>query len=835
MRGVGKCNATFFIGTRIRGAFTTTHYPLKNSAILDSGTTLHIFNQISRFINFHTAPKGDFVYAGEHQVPILGYGDVDIEIKTRTEARILRLHDVAFCENFACNLVSLRQLRKRGIWWDTRPGQNNLRQSDNSVLCELVDRFDQYVIEDIPEEIVPSAFHTRRNKFNSWTQKPPNKADALKWHLRLGHPGPQALEHLVNCSKGAKIKGIRTVECDDCGVAKAKRQIRREPRELDEGPGLRIAIDFHDIDGDEDGYRSVMLITDRWSGYTWDFYLSTRTAEALIATLDLFLNLLKKQYNLEPNVIECDGELTKSFDIRRYVEVEKKMRLEPSAPDTQSQNGGAERSGGTVKTKARAMRAGAKLPAHLWKEIYQAAVYLYNRTPKYMYRWTTPYDRFHTYLAHRDGVVVENRRPYQAHLRVYGCKAFAMTKDALRKEKRRQRLNPRAWIGYLIGYNSTNIYRIWNPITGKVIATRDVIFNEDAVFDGNLDTLKDDALHIGRQELIDLLEEIEVHLKGDQVLDAGTETLPQGEDVDAFEEPTEWLDAGAEIATQAEIASQTVDDMVDGQQSGAVSDQPCSYTDARPEPYPSPAPTPPAALLAASIQSPEEDHHQPEDREIYGLDSRDVWMAAFSAGRLACPVGVLKTEKIDKAKLLRLLKKPHGLHRSQLPAPPRHHGELATHPMGHLFEEAQIAHLESHKQMRSWMEVPRTHAKDKQVLDCMWVYVYKFDKHGRFKKCKARLVVRGDQQAKSIHENTYASTLAGRSFRTLMAIAARFDLELLQYDAVNAFVNADLKQDIYMRMPPGFRKTGLILKLLKALYGSERVSLALATRIYVNP
>ena len=62
----------------------------------------------------------------------------------------------------------------------------------------------------------------------------------------------------------------------------------------------------------------------------------------------------------------------------------------------------------------------------------------------------------------------------------------------------------------------------------------------------------------------------------------------------------------------------------------------------------------------------------------------------------------------------------------------------------------------------------------------MWVYVYKFDKHGRFNKCKARLVVRGDQQIKSIHEETYAATLAGRSFRTLIAIAARFDLELIQ-------------------------------------------------------
>jgi Reverse transcriptase (RNA-dependent DNA polymerase) len=83
----------------------------------------------------------------------------------------------------------------------------------------------------------------------------------------------------------------------------------------------------------------------------------------------------------------------------------------------------------------------------------------------------------------------------------------------------------------------------------------------------------------------------------------------------------------------------------------------------------------------------------------------------------------------------------------------------------------------------------------------MWVYVYKFDKHGRLSKCKAQLVIRGDQQLKS-GQNTYASTLAGRSFRSLMAIAARFDLDLFQYDVANAFVNADLNEEIYMRMLP---------------------------------
>jgi len=101
------------------------------------------------------------------------------------------------------------------------------------------------------------------------------------------------------------------------------------------------------------------------------------------------------------------------------------------------------------------------------------------------------------------------------------------------------------------------------------------------------------------------------------------------------------------------------------------------------------------------------------------------------------------------------------------------------------------------------------------------VYVYKFDKHRRFVKYKARLVVRGDQQARS-KANTYASTLAGRSFRTLVAIAARFDLEMIQYDAINAFVHADLDEEVYMKMPPGHRRNGVILQLRKALYGLRK-------------
>jgi len=93
--------------------------------------------------------------------------------------------------------------------------------------------------------------------------------------------------------------------------------------------------------------------------------------------------------------------------------------------------------------------------------------------------WLTPYEMFHTFLARRDGIIANDRKPQQTHLRAYGCKAFSMTKTAQEKEMRLQNLNPNAWIGYLVGYNSTNIYRIWNPVTGQTLAMRDVIFNED--------------------------------------------------------------------------------------------------------------------------------------------------------------------------------------------------------------------------------------------------------------------------------------------------------------------------------------------------------------------
>jgi len=58
-----------------------------------------------------------------------------------------------------------------------------------------------------------------------------------------------------------------------------------------------------------------------------------------------------------------------------------------------------------------------------------------------------------------------------------------------------------------------------------------------------------------------------------------------------------------------------------------------------------------------------------------------------------------------------------------------------------------------------------------------------------------------------------------------MAIAARFNLELKQYDVVNAFINPQLEDIIYMRIPSGHKNPKKILQLQKALYSLRQLLL----------
>ncbi len=140
----------------VREPILASQYPLKNSSILDSGSSIHVFNQLARFLDFKQAPDGDFLWAGTQKIPIVGYGQVDVSLRGPSNRRyILRLENVAYVENFATNVISLRQLKRQGLWWNTR--SDELKQGEVTI-AKILDIHDQYVLEYLPgrSRLLPS-------------------------------------------------------------------------------------------------------------------------------------------------------------------------------------------------------------------------------------------------------------------------------------------------------------------------------------------------------------------------------------------------------------------------------------------------------------------------------------------------------------------------------------------------------------------------------------------------------------------------------------------------------------------------------------------------------
>jgi hypothetical protein len=75
--------------------------------------------------------------------------------------------------------------------------------------------------------------------------------------------------------------------------------------------------------------------------------------------------------------------------------------------------------------------------------------------------------------------------------------------------------------------------------------------------------------------------------------------------------------------------------------------------------------------------------------------------------------------------------------------------------------------------------------------------------------------------------DTYSPVAKFASVQIIMVVTARLDLELHQLDVKIAFLNGDLKEEIYMDQPNGFQikgQEGKVCRLKKSLYGLKQSS-----------
>jgi len=105
---------------------------------------------------------------------------------------------------------------------------------------------------------------------------------------------------------------------------------------------------------------------------------------------------------------------------------------------------------------------------------------------------------------------------------------------------------------------------------------------------------------------------------------------------------------------------------------------------------------------------------------------------------------------------------------------------------------------------------------------------------GYISRYRARQVAKGYSQWAGVdYTDTYSPVVRLTSLRLLMSLAQTRKMKITHVDVVSAFLHADIDQDVYMEIPPGWEectstsaksKGRLVCKLKRSIYGLHQSS-----------
>ncbi|GJS40651.1 retrovirus-related pol polyprotein from transposon TNT 1-94 [Tanacetum coccineum] len=112
------------------------------------------------------------------------------------------------------------------------------------------------------------------------------------------------------------------------------------------------------------------------------------------------------------------------------------------------------------------------------------------------------------------------------------------------------------------------------------------------------------------------------------------------------------------------------------------------------------------------------------------------------------------------------------------------------------------------------------------IIALKWIYKVKLDEYGDVLKNKARLVAKGFRQEEGLDfEESFAPVARLEAIRIFIANAASKNMTVYQMDVKTAFLNGELKEEVYVHQPEGFvdpERPHHVYRLKKALYGLKQ-------------
>nr|GEX97368.1 retrovirus-related Pol polyprotein from transposon TNT 1-94 [Tanacetum cinerariifolium] len=447
---------------------------------------------------------------------------------------------------------------------------------------------------------------------------------------------------------------------------------------------------------------------------------------------------------------------------------------ETSVVRSLQQNSVVERRNRMLIEAARTMLIYAQAPLFLWAEVVAAACYTQNGSIIRLCHGKTPYELLH------------NKLPDLSFLYVFGSLCYPTNdNNNLRK------LQPKADIRIFIGYAPTKkAFWIYNRRTRQIVETIHVDFDELTAM-----AFEQSSSGLALNEM----NPATISSRLMQKPSSSTPYVPPSRnDWDLLFQPMfdELLNPSPSVDLQAPEVITLIADVIPPVQAESTGSPSSTKVD-QDAPSLSKSQTTRETQSSVIPQDVEEDIH---DIEVAHMRNDPLF-------------GVLIPEVTSAQSLSTTLVEP------------KTYKDALTQSC---WIEAMQEELNEFERLEVWEIVPRP---DKvMVITLKWIYKVKLDELGGILKNKAHLVAHGYRQEERIDfEESFALVARLESIRNFLAYVAHKNMVVYQMDVKTAFLNGNLREEVYVSQPDGFvdqDNPNHVYKLKKALYGLKQASRA---------
>ncbi|KAJ9536815.1 hypothetical protein OSB04_un000039 [Centaurea solstitialis] len=816
--------------------------------------------------NFKQKYGGNVRFGNKLSAPIMGYGDI-LHHK-------ITINKVAYVEGLSHNLLSIGKFCDKSLEVNFRETRCCVRTYEGQELIEGTRRSNLYTVNFQKQRPFTEICLLSKAPFNQ----------NVLWHRRLSHLNYATINQLAKAGLVTGLPSLKFTKeqlCSACEMGKIKKSSHKLKVEHNTSKPLQLL--HMDLCGPMrvqsiNGRKYVLVIVDDFSRYTWVNFLRSKVGASIIIS---FIKSVQVRLQLPIQVIRTDNGT--EFKNRKLYSFLDSVGITHtfSAVRTPQQNGIVERKNRTLVEAARTMLAFSKLPLHFWTEAVASACFTQNRsliTKRFM---KTPYELVYNrppsikffrvfgcecYVKNDkdnldkfspkgdEGVFIGYAKDFPSY-RVYNKKTRRVVKSTNVdfEEGIEEDSTPAPVTPGIFGVLASDQLH-GNPMTSSSPANKPSSSNSNTC---DLDELFEFFYK-------DLPAPDNVALPIPAVVQPAPRVMVSTTDVSAstLQGNSSSSSASAEGEPFHTFHQQAPVVNVPSPQSGASSTMPTtsqqqgiptpapqvagpSTSTAQPAPHmagPSTSTAQPAPQMAGPSTSTTQPAPQGAGPSLVSSDTPAAPGPIVVQSQVPPTVTTLATTRHEPEFYIDLRIEP-------LPPPTLPHTTKWTraHPLQQVIgsksapvktrsatqNECLFATFLSRHEPSNvtealdifdWRLVPRP--KNKTIIDLKWIFKNKKDEDGIVTRNKARLVAKGfKQQAGIDYDETFAPVARIEAIRIFLAYAAHKNFTVYQMDVKTAFLNGELKEEVYVSQPEGFvdrTKPTHVYILDKALYGLKQ-------------